>query len=43
MLLGVTLGATVDRRFFVFPALVAGFLLQPLIRKGDPEQGDVGR
>lgn len=27
-LIGVTLGATVDRRWFVLPAVVAGFLLQ---------------
>jgi hypothetical protein len=27
-LLGLVLGATVDRRFFVLPAVVAGFLLQ---------------
>ena len=27
-LLGLTLGATVDRRWFFFPAVVAGFLLQ---------------
>jgi hypothetical protein len=27
-LIGLTLGATVDRRWFVFPAVVAGFLLQ---------------
>lgn len=27
-LIGLTLGATVDRRWFVFPAIVAGFLLQ---------------
>jgi hypothetical protein len=27
-LLGLALGALVDRRFFVFPAVVAGFLLQ---------------
>lgn len=27
-LVGLTLGATVDRRWFVFPAIVAGFLLQ---------------
>ena len=26
-LVGLTLGATVDRRFFAFPAVVAGFLL----------------
>jgi hypothetical protein len=28
MLLGLTLGATVDRRWFIFPALVSAFLLQ---------------
>ncbi|MGN6136365.1 MAG: hypothetical protein ACTHOU_17920 [Aureliella sp.] len=28
MLLGLTLGATVDRRWFIFPAVVASFLLQ---------------
>jgi hypothetical protein len=27
-LLGLSLGALVDRRFFIFPAIVAGFLLQ---------------
>lgn len=27
-LVGLTLGATVDRRWFAFPAVVAGFLLQ---------------
>jgi len=27
-LIGLTLGATVDRKWFVFPAIVAGFLLQ---------------
>ena len=27
-LVGLTLGATVDRKWFVFPAVVAGFLLQ---------------
>lgn len=27
-LIGLTLGATVDRRWFLFPAAVAGFLLQ---------------
>lgn len=27
-LIGLTLGATVDRRWFIFPAVVAGFLLQ---------------
>jgi hypothetical protein len=28
VLVGVTLGATVDRRWYVFPAVVAAFLLQ---------------
>ncbi len=28
VLVGVTLGTAVDRRFFILPALVAGFLLQ---------------
>ena len=32
MLLGVTLGATVDRRFFYFPAIVGGFLLQHAVQ-----------
>lgn len=32
VLLGVTLGATVNRRFFYFPAMVAGFLLQHAIQ-----------
>ena len=27
-LIGLTLGATVDRRWFIFPAVVSGFLLQ---------------
>lgn len=27
-LIGLTLGATVDKRWFIFPALVTGFLLQ---------------
>jgi hypothetical protein len=27
-LIGLTLGAAVDRRWFIFPAVVAGFLLQ---------------
>ena len=31
-LLGVVLGATVNRRFFVVPGLVAGFLLQHVLR-----------
>jgi len=32
VLLGVTLGATIDRRFFIFPAVVAGFLLQHAVQ-----------
>lgn len=28
VLIGLTLGATVDRKWFLFPAVVAGFLLQ---------------
>lgn len=32
VLAGVTLGATVDRRWFLFPAIVAGFLLQHSIQ-----------
>jgi hypothetical protein len=31
-LIGLTLGATVDRRWFLFPAIVAGFLLQHAIQ-----------
>jgi hypothetical protein len=31
-LIGVTLGATVDRRWFLLPAVVAGFLLQHAIQ-----------
>ena len=31
-LLGVGLGAFVDRRFFVLPAIVAGFLLQHAVQ-----------
>jgi hypothetical protein len=31
-LLGLALGAAVDRRWFLFPALVAGFLLQHAIQ-----------
>jgi len=31
-LVGLTLGATVDRRWFVFPAVVAGFLLQHAVQ-----------
>ena len=31
-LLGLALGATVDRKFFLFPAAVAGFLLQHAIQ-----------
>ncbi len=32
VLVGVTLGALVDRRFFALPAIVAGFLLQHAIQ-----------
>jgi len=32
VLTGVALGATVDRRFYLFPAVVAGFLLQHAIQ-----------
>lgn len=32
VLVGVTLGATVDRKFFFFPALVAGFLVQHAVQ-----------
>ena len=31
-LIGLTLGATVDRRWFIFPAAVAGFLLQHAVQ-----------
>jgi hypothetical protein len=31
-LIGLTLGATVDRRWFVLPAVVAGFLLQHAVQ-----------
>ncbi len=31
-LIGLTLGATVDRRWFLFPAVVAGFLLQHAVQ-----------
>ena len=31
-LIGLSLGATVDRRWFLFPAVVAGFLLQHAIQ-----------
>ena len=31
-LIGVTLGATVDRRWFYFPAVIGGFLLQHAIQ-----------
>lgn len=31
-LVGLTLGATVDRRWFIFPAVVAGFLLQHAVQ-----------
>jgi hypothetical protein len=33
-LLGVALGAFVDRRFFYLPAVIGTFLLQPLCRAG---------
>jgi len=32
VLVGTTLGATVDRRFFALPAVVAGFLLQHAVQ-----------
>ncbi len=32
VLVGLTLGATVDRKFFLFPAVVAGFLLQHAVQ-----------
>jgi hypothetical protein len=32
VLVGTVLGATVDRRFFAFPAVVAGFLLQHAVQ-----------
>ncbi len=32
VLVGLTLGATVDKRFFLFPAVVAGFLLQHAVQ-----------
>jgi hypothetical protein len=31
-LIGLALGATVDRRWFIFPAVVAGFLLQHAVQ-----------
>jgi hypothetical protein len=31
-LIGLTLGATVDRKWFIFPAIVAGFLLQHAVQ-----------
>jgi hypothetical protein len=31
-LIGLTLGATVDRRWFIFPAVIAGFLLQHAVQ-----------
>lgn len=31
-LIGLTLGATVDRKWFIFPAFVAGFLLQHAVQ-----------
>jgi hypothetical protein len=35
-LIGLTLGATVDRRWFLFPAVVAGFLLQHAVQGWSP-------
>ena len=32
VLVGLTLGATVDKKFFFFPAVVAGFLLQHAVQ-----------
>lgn len=32
VLVGLTLGATVDRKWFIFPAFVAGFLLQHAVQ-----------
>jgi hypothetical protein len=32
VLVGVTLGATVDRKWFYFPAVIAGFLLQHAVQ-----------
>lgn len=32
VLMGMTLGATVDRKWFLFPALVGGFLLQHAVQ-----------
>lgn len=32
VLMGLTLGATVDRKWFIFPAVVAGFLLQHAVQ-----------
>ena len=32
VLIGVTLGASVDKKFFFFPAVVAGFLLQHAVQ-----------
>ena len=32
VLVGLTLGATVDRKWFIFPAVVAGFLLQHAVQ-----------
>lgn len=32
VLVGLTLGATVDRKWFLFPAVVAGFLLQHAVQ-----------
>src|SRR5437764_11887237 len=35
-LIGLALGATVDRRFFILPGLVAGFLLQHAVQSWCP-------
>lgn len=32
VLVGLTMGATVDRKWFIFPAVVAGFLLQHAVQ-----------
>jgi len=39
VLVGVTLGATVDRKLFVLPALVGGFLLQHAVQGWCPPVG----
>ena len=38
-LLGITLGATQDRRWFILPALVGGFLLQHAVQGWCPPLG----